>query len=131
MVETKVRLILYVQGAKMVSKEESLENPQKNCDINHVTVEFDDKNGRRKRETLTFLTRKQRTISQAINITREAYDYMLDTPTSAKFNRHVKHGNKSQRVWEIMAESERLKKHFDIIAEHMNADSYSFEVLDD
>ena len=130
MTETKVRLTLYVQGAKMVSKEASLVNAKDNCDVNHLVVEWEHK-GKRKRETLTFLTRKQETITQGINITREAYDYMLETPTSTKFNRKVKNGNKEQRVWDVMSIGDRLKKHFDLIAEEMKATGYSFEILED
>lgn len=131
MSDIKVRLTLYVPGAKMVSKEASLENAKDNCDINQITVEYNDKKGKLKRETITFLTRKQETISQAINISKEAFDYMTDTPTSAKFNKQVKQGNKLKRIWDMMTISERLKKHFNLIAEDLKASGYTFEVLDD
>lgn len=131
MSDTKIRLTLYIPSAKMVSKEASLENAIDNCDINKLTVEYADKKGKRKRETLTFLTRKQETVSQAINIVLEAYEYMLDTPTSAKFNKKVKHGKELQRVWDIMPITERLKKHFNLIAEDLGATGYTFEILDD
>lgn len=134
MSETKVSLSLNVPGAKVLSSQECEENPKESYDEHKITIEyFKGKSKRKVKETLTIHTRKQKLITQNINICEEAYKSMLETPTSTKYTKLIKGSktNETKRIWDIMSEDERLKKHFDLIASNLGAKSYSYKVLGD
>lgn len=120
MTEIKVSLSLLVPGATMLSSQEWEENSKKLLNEEKIVVETKQK-GKVKRETITIHTRKQRLVTQHIDMTQEAYQYMLNTPAEPKFI----------RIWNNLSKSERLKKHFDLIAHDLGAIKYSFEILDD
>lgn len=137
MVEPKVSLSLLVPGAQRLSEQECSENPKYSYDDYTLTFSYTKgkgKNQKKVRTTITIKTRKQRLITQNINITDEAYNYMLSTPTSAKFAKALHRnaaGEVTKRVWDIMPIRDRLNKHFDLIAHDLGATSYSYEILDD
>lgn len=109
MVEPKVRLTLLVPGAGLVSQQVAENKPK-----------------RKKRKVKTI--KVPRTAKQSINLSKEAYDYMVETPTEAKFAKIAK-GMK--RKWDLLTVNERLKHHFNQIAHDLRAISYSYEVLGD
>lgn len=133
----KISLSLLVPGAVMLSSQECEENPEKSYDKHSLLIEHTKGQGKHKkavRETINYRTRKQRLITQNINICEEAYDYMLSTPTSKKYAKPVKlnkNGEVIQRVWDTMSIQNRLKAHFDLIAHDLGAESYSYEILGD
>lgn len=120
--DVKLRLSLYVPGAQMLSREESLENPEKSLDIVKMTVNTEVNKKKPKTEVITVETRKSRLVRQNINLTLDAFLYM--TGKEAPY-----FSTPSQ--WSRMSKKERLKEHLDRIAENFNAKSYSFEVLAD
>lgn len=131
MIEPKVRLSFIVPGAELLSSQECDENPKENYNEHNVVVKY--KKGKGKQTTIKTKVykihlRKSKTATQSINICKEAYDYMLSTPTEGKYNRLTKAG---KRIWETMSIKDRLKMHFDSIANDLHAISYSFEVLND
>ena len=131
MIEPKVRLSLKVPGAKMLSSQVCEQNPQESYNETIIYVSDIKINGKHKKEVKTPIiikTRKQELITQNINMSKDAYEAMLETPTSAKFTKKVQ-GNK--RIWDILSINEKLKHHFNLIANDLNAVSYSFEVLDE
>lgn len=89
------------------------------------------KNQREAKKLLVIQTRRQRLVTQNINICEEAYEYMLVTPTSPKFAKRIKQGKIETTIWRTMSIDERLKKHFDLIASDLHSVSYSYEILDD
>lgn len=137
MVESKVSLSLFVPGANMLSSQECEKNPKDSYDENKITVSYTKGKGKKAqkvKKTYVFMTRKQRLITQNININREAYEYMLQTPTTTKLSKPVKRNNAGdviQRVWDTMSVDARLKEHFNLIAHDFRAVSYSYEILDD
>lgn len=121
MSEIKVRLSLSVPGAQRVSWEEAQEHPNTSYDTSRIKVDWEDKNGERKQETLVVKTLKQRLIKQNIQITKEAYEAMIqDPPIEGKV-----------RGWASMTRNQKLNSHFKLIAEHLGAVNFHFEVLDD
>lgn len=127
--EAKISLSLFIKGAKPLSQEECEKNPKKNYDKFELNIR-----GNKKRERLIVETRKPQLIVQHINIYKEAYDYMVSTPTSPKLAKPIKfdkNGNVVKRAWDNLSIQERLKKHFEPIAHDLNAVSYSFEILND
>lgn len=136
MIELKVSLSLSVPGAGMLSSQECEENPQESYDENKLVLTYIKGKGKYQKEVkriLTYSTRKQKLVTQNINLCKEAYDYMLDTPTSAKFSKIVKTTKRGKQVtlWSTLSVDERLKHHFDLIAHDFHAVSYSYKILDD
>lgn len=135
MVEPKISLSLLVPGAKRLSLQECKENPKTSYDEHKVTFTYTKgkgKNQKTVKTTLTIHTRKSKLVTQNINLSVEAYESMLDTPTSAKLAKILKSkGDKVIRVWDTMSIDSRLKKHFDLIAHDLGAVSYTYKVFED
>lgn len=137
MVEPKVSLSLLVPGAGMLSSQECEKNPKESynqCKVHLSYTKGKGKNQKKVKKLLVIQTRKQKLVTQNINICEEAYKYMLSTPTSQKLAKPVKvnkSGNVVKRVWDTMSEQERLNEHFKLIAHDLHAVSYSYEVLGD
>lgn len=148
MVEPKVRLSLFIQGANMLSSQECDENPKKNYNVESITLEHKNKKGHFNRETVIVKTRKSRLIRQSINISREAYDYMTapDQPPTESLARKLyiakvigKDSNGKPKkvttettVWaHNFTLEKRLDWHMAQIAESLGAKGYKFEILDD
>lgn len=134
MVEAKVSLSLLVPGASLLTPEFCDKNPKKNYDEHKalIYVKGKGKDQKEVKKLVTIQTRKQKLVTQNINICEEAYNYMLATPTSTKLARIIKATKSGTvRVWDTLSKDERLKKHFDLIAYDLRAVSYSYEILDD
>ena len=133
----KVSLTFILPGSVMMSSQECEENPNKNYNTHKVTLTEIKGKGKHKKEiktVYTIKTKKSRAASQHINMSNDAYLYMLNTPTNAKFARIVRSDKKSgkgKRVWDIMSEHDRLKQHFDLLANDLKAISYKYEILED
>lgn len=124
MVELKISLSLLVPGAGLLSSQECEKKPKESHNEHKMLIKFTKGKGKYAREAkklLVIKTRKQKMITQNINICEEAYHHMLETPAS----------NKMFKVWNTLTEHEKLKAHFDLIAHDLHAVSYSYEVLGD
>lgn len=131
MIEPKIRLSFIVPGAGLLSSQECEKNPKENYQENSVFLKYTTgkgKNTKTKTKVVNFKTRKQKTATQSINICEDTYKYMISTPTEAKYNRKDKGG---KRIWDSMSIKDRLKLHFDAMANDLHAISYSFEILGD
>ena len=118
MSEIKVNLIVTLLGGVMISEQEcSKKNSKKNYDSFFLEVEGKNK----KKEILNIKTRKCVSAKQSIKISREAYDYMLSTPTNPKLS----------KVWKRYKDMDRIKQHCKIIADDLGAIDFNFEILDD
>lgn len=137
MVEPKISLSLLVQGANMLSSQECEKNPKESYNEHKMLISYTKgkgKNQKTSKKLLVIQTRKQKLVTQNINICEEAYKHMLSTPTSAKFSKPTKKnkaGDVIERVWDTMSVHERLKEHFDLMAHDLHAVSYSYEILGD
>lgn len=137
MVEPKINLSLLVLGAGLLTPEFCEKNPQESYNENTIVLTHTKGKGKFQKvvkKPLAVKTRRQRLITQSINICEEAYHHMLHTPTSpklAKPTKFNKYGEVIERVWDTLSEAERLKHHFDLIAHDLNAVSYSYEILGD
>lgn len=124
--EAKISLSLQVPGAQRLTQEVCESNPKTSYDTAKLSLEYTEGKGKSlkvKREILVVKTPKQRMITQHINLSKEAYDYMMTTaPVDDK---------KLIRAWKSMSIREKLKEHFDRIAYDLKARSYSYEILDD
>lgn len=137
MVEPKISLSLLVPGAGMLSSQECDKNPKGSYDEHKILISYTKGKGKYQKEAKKLLvinTRKQKLVTQNINICEEAYYHMLATPTSPKLAKPTKtnkNGDVVERVWDTLSVHERLKHHFDQIAYDLRAVSYSYEILGD
>ena len=117
--DVKIVLSLVVPGATMFTQE-VCENDFKLCKEHKMRISYEE-NGQKKSETIVFKTRKTKDCVRKIKLTREAYDYMLDTPVEPKMAAR----------WKSTRKSDRLRYHFDQISKDFNAKSYDYEILED
>ena len=121
--DVKLRLSLYVPGAQMLSSQTCEENVTENYDRTKIEVRTSVSGKKKdKTEVITVSTRKSRLVRQNINLTSDAFNYMVsnETPYFSTI-----------KEWKNKSRKERLKEHLDRIAENFNAKSYTFEILDD
>ena len=137
MVEPKISLSLLVPGAGMLSSQECEKNPKESYNEQKMLISYTKgkgKNQKTVKKLLVVNTRKQKLVTQNINICEEAYNHMLSTPTTPKLSKPTKvnkNGDVIERVWDTLSVHERLKHHLDLIAHDLRAVSYSYEVLGD
>lgn len=142
--EIKLSLSIELQGSTMFSKEECLKTTHKVIEketkagkIYKKTIEVKvedwdmmekhfmrvaNTNGT-KPEIITFHTRKCKPASQSLNISKEAYEYMIDKNSCPSWSKPSK--------WAAMSEKERLEAHLQRTAEYLGGISYTYQVFED
>lgn len=138
MYEVKVSLSVTLPGSVMYSKQECLKQ-LKSTFVNKAgkkitkyksvqdfdkfdksTIEVKDYDN--SKELLTVYTRKSRNATQIINLSKEAYEYMISNnfPTWSKSN-----------VWRSMKAKARLEAHLNRIAEELGGTILSYQVFEE
>ena len=140
MSEIKLSLSIELRGSTMFSKEECLKTTQKTITTKNgrkrtVTkvVEDWDKMGKhtiRVTDTdgtspkiITFRTRKCKPATQSLNMSKEAYKYMINKDSCPSWSKPGK--------WAAMSVKERLEAHLQRIVEHLGGVSYTYQVFKD
>ena len=133
MVEPKLSLTLVLPGSTMVSQQAAENKPKESYEQHSLTLrEFDKKSKKYVTKTYTYYTRKSVPARQVLKMSQEAYETMLETSTSPKYNKVVAISKgKLIRVWDTMSEDARIRKHCELIAHDMGAIDFSFNVLED
>lgn len=148
MTEVKVRLSMSVPGAQMLSSQECDKNPKKSYNVETIPVEFRTRKGKPQRENIEVKTRRSRLARQSLNISKEAYNYMIaaDQPPTESLAKKLyiyktvskgKNGKPKKvkvetTVWAHQFNpTKRLDWHMARIAASLGAVDYQFEVLDD
>lgn len=138
--EIKLNLSIVLPGRTLLSKEECLKTTQevvttKNGKKRTVTkvVEDWDKTDRHTMrvegakgsnpEIITFRTRKCSPATQSLNMTKEAYEYMIDKDSCPSWSKPNK--------WKTMSKKERLEAHLQRTTEHLGGTSYTYQVFED
>lgn len=143
-ISIKVNLSIVLKGSTMLSKEECLKTTHKVIEKKtktgkiykktiEVKVEDWDKMEKHSMrvidpdsnspEIITFHTRKCIPARQSLNISKEAYEYMIDKNSCPSWSKPGK--------WAAMSEKERLESHLQRTAEHLGGISYTYQVFDD
>lgn len=136
MIDNKLSLTFILPGSIMMSSQECEKNPKRNY-ITHKIMMPHSISGKKMKPVLKPMyikTRGFKNASQHINMSTDAYLYMLDTPTNAKLAKIVKTNSKTGKViraWDLLSEHQRLCHHLDMIANDLHAISYEYEVLGD
>lgn len=140
MSEIKLSLSIELQGSTMFSKEEYLKTTQKVITtkngrkriVTKVVEDWDKMNKHTIRvidtnvtnpEIITFHTRKCKPATQSLNISKEAYEYMIGKDSCPSWSKPSK--------WAAMSEKERLEAHLQRTVEHLGGISYAYQVFED
>ena len=87
-------------------------------DVN-TTCSYDKK--KKRTETFTYKTSKYKPITQNINMTQEAYQYMLSTPIEGTSANH----------WKRMSVKQRIAEHLKEVQANLGANSFEFTIFED
>ena len=144
MSEIKLSLSIELRGSTMFSKEECLKTTHKVIEkktkagkIYKKTIEVKvedwdkmekhsmrvtDNNGTNP-EIITFHTRKCKPATQTINMSKEAYEYMISKDSCPPCFK--------PREWSTMNKKERLEVHLKRTVEYLGGTSYSYQIFGD
>ena len=144
MSEIKLSLSIELRGSTMFSKEECLKTTHKVIEKKtkagkiykktiKVKVEDWDKmekhsmkvanlNGTSP-EIITFHTRKCKPATQSLNMSKDAYEHMIDEDSCPSWSKPGK--------WAAMSEKERLEAHLQRTVEYLGGTSYTYQVFED
>ena len=140
MSEIKLSLSIELRGNIMLSKEEYLKTTQETITtkngrkrtVTKVVENWDkmEKHTMRVTDTdginpeiITFHTRKCKPATQSLNMSKEAYEYMIDKDSCPSWSKPSK--------WAAMSEKERLEAHLQKTVEHLGGTSYTYQVFED
>lgn len=123
--EIKVSLSVTLQGSVMLSQEQAkaLEKEKEGTgyDTFNMRVEGKKSDGKKDVQTITVKTRKSKPASQSLNLSMDAYNYMV----SSEAPYFVK-----PRDWERLTKKQRLEAHLKRIVEELGGVSFTYAVLD-
>lgn len=136
MSEIKIRLSLSVRGAQRVSWEEAQKHPKESYDLSVIKVEAGSGRKGKIYDTFAVKTLKNRVIKQNVQLSKDAYDYMIsDYIPSDEFRKTVyirKNGKKKGvSLWESFTEKQKLDWHLKQLADSLGAIDFSYEILED
>lgn len=123
--EIKVSLGVTLQGSVMLSQEQAkaLEKEKEGTgyDTFNMRVEGKKSDGKKDVQTITVKTRKNKPASQSLNLSMDAYNYMVsnEAPYFVK-----------PRDWERLTKKQRLEAHLKRIVEELGGVSFTYAVLD-
>ncbi|WCF58686.1 hypothetical protein PhiCrAssBcn17_84 [Bacteroides phage PhiCrAssBcn17] len=122
--EIKVSLSIVLQGSTMYSQEQAkaLEEEKVGTGYDTFSMRVEGlKDGKKNTETITVKTRKCKPAGQSLNLSMDAYEYMIGKEAS--------HFVKA-RVWERLTKKQRLEAHLKRIVEGLGGVSFTYAVLD-
>ena len=144
MSEIKLSLSIELRGSTMFSKEECLKTTHKVIEkktkagkVYRKTIEVKvedwdkmekhsmrvtDANGTNQK-IITFKTRKCKPATQSLNMSKEAYEYMIDEDSCPSWSKPKK--------WAAMSEKERLEAHLQRVVKHLGGISYTYQMFAD
>ncbi len=123
--EIKVSLSIVLQGSTMYSQEQAKaleeEKVGTGYDTFNMIVEGKNSDGMKDVQTITVKTRKSKPASQSLNLSMDAYNYMVsnEAPYFVK-----------PRDWERLTKKQRLEAHLKSIVEELGGVSFTYAVLD-
>ena len=137
----KVNLSIVLPGSTMLSEQEcskqlkdtiikkgkkkiitkTVYNKEKNTE-NRIFLDYKDNDGIRHREPLFFMTRNTIPCKKSINISKEAYDYMVSTECPAW---------EKMGEWKQLSRIKRLTSHMQRICDNEGGISFEFQIFED
>lgn len=123
--ETKLTANFELPGSTMFGKEACQKSPKELTEYNYLIVEDTVQKGKKtkhKKEKLVFFTRKCIPILQVINMSEEAYQYMISNEVPSFSNRST---------WMKMSKEQRLVAHLNETATYLGGKLASYCVYPD
>lgn len=122
--EIKVSLSIVLQGSIMYSQEQAkaLEEEKVGTGYDTFNMRVEGlKDGKKDAKTITVETRKCKPANQSLNLSVDAYNYMIgkEAPYFVK-----------ARDWERLTKKQRLEAHLKRIVEGLGGVSFTYAVLD-
>ena len=122
--EIKVSLSIVLQGSIMYSQEQAkaLEKEKVGTGYDAFSMRVEGlKKGKKDTETITVKTRKCKPAGQSLNLSVDAYEYMIgeEAPYFVK-----------PRDWEKLTKKQRLEAHLRRIVEGLGGVSFTYAILD-
>lgn len=122
--EIKVSLSVTLQGSVMLSQEQAkaLEEEKVGTGYDTFNMRVEGlKDGKKDAKTITVETRKCKPANQSLNLSMDAYNYMIgkEAPYFVK-----------ARDWERLTKKQRLEAHLKRIVEELGGVSFTYAVLD-
>ena len=122
--EIKVSLSIVLQGSIMYSQEQAkaLEEEKVGTGYDAFSMRVEGlKKGKKDAETITVKTRKCKPAGQSLNLSMDAYEYMIgkEAPHFVK-----------PRDWERLTKKQRLEAHLKRIVEGLGGVSFTYTILD-
>ena len=122
--ECSKQLIKYVYNKHTKKKEEvvTLAYDMDKVTSNRLFLDYRDESGDRHKEPIHFLTRNTIPCKKSINISKEAYDYMV----SSECPEWARAGE-----WKQLSRIKRLTQHMQRICENEKGISFEFQIFED
>lgn len=122
--EIKVSLSATLQGSVMLSQEQAkaLEEEKVGTGYDTFNMRVEGlKNGKKDAETITVKTRKYKPAGQSLNLSMDAYEYMIgeEAPYFVK-----------PKDWKRLTKKQRLEAHLKRIVEGLGGVSFTYRVLE-
>lgn len=123
MSEIKINVSVTLPGSVILTQAEAkqLEKEKTGTGFDITKLKVEDKKGNK--DVLSIRTRKYKSCSQSINMSKEAYDYMTSKDGCLP--------NIKSYVWAKMNKTQRLKAHLDLVCKALKGTSYTYKVFDD
>lgn len=123
MSEIKISVSITLPGGVMLTQAEAkqLEKEKTGTGFDITKLKVEDKKGNK--DALSIKTRKYKSCSQSINMSKEAYDYMTSKDSCLP--------NIKSYVWAKMNKTQRLEAHLDLVCKALKGTSYTYKVFDD
>lgn len=123
MSEIKISMSITLPGGVMLTQAEAkqLEKEKTGTGFDITKLKVEDKKGNK--DVLSIKTRKYKSCSQSINMSKEAYDYMTSKDSCLP--------NIKSYMWAKMNKKQRLEAHLDLVCKALKGTSYTYKVFDD
>lgn len=123
MSEIKISVSITLPGGVMLTQAEAkqLEKEKAGTGFDITKLKVEDKKGNK--DVLSIKTRKYKSCSQSINMSKEAYDYMTSRDGCLP--------NVKSFIWAKMNKKSRLEAHLDLVCKALKGTSYTYKVFDD
>lgn len=123
MSEIKISVSITLPGGVMLTQAEAkqLEKEKAGTGFDITKLKVEDEKGNK--DVLSIKTRKYKSCSQSINMSKEAYDYMTSKDSCLP--------NIKSYVWAKMNKKQRLEAHLDLVCKALKGTSYTYKVFDD
>lgn len=123
MSEIKISVSITLPSGVMLTQAEAkqLEKEKTGTGFDIIKLKVEDKKGNK--DVLSIKTRKYKSCSQSINMSKEAYDYMTSKDSCLP--------NIKSYMWAKMNKTQRLEAHLDLVCKALKGTSYTYKVFDD